>query len=233
MLGVDRLERELLLMMRRAAQSEERGFHKWIATRIDPLPRLPYNDIGLETATFQANAVRGLVVEFADREIAAVRQGVMHADSQHATTGLGANYSDAVRLAQRGDKDLGGTRGSLAREDYDVSANDFRVESRKERDSPGLDFQRYIPMTIRKLPEISCGRKKSRRDLGHGLGIAAAVISQIDDDAAGPGQLALRAADGSRKINRDRVSESVNCDNRDSALKIDLQARVALVPSAR
>src|SRR5713226_805338 len=157
--------------------------------------------VGQKTAAFQANTFGGAVIEFADVKLAAIGQGVSSANRQHAAAGLTADDGSAMSLFQSSNKDLGGARRAVAGENDKGNIGPYDAIGADRQGRPGFEVQRQVSPTIRELPQARRRRKKTGRDASHRLSIAAAIVAQIQDDAACMAQLFLQSA---RKVARNR-----------------------------
>src|SRR2546427_12896609 len=147
--------------------------------------------VGQKTAAFQTNTFGGAVIEFADVKLTAIGQGVSSANRQHAAAGLTADDGSAMSLFQSSNKNLGGARRAVARENDKRNVGPCDAIGADRRRRPGFEVQRHVSPTIRELPQARCRGKKIGRDAGHRLSIAAAIVAQIQDDAACMTQLFL------------------------------------------
>src|SRR6185312_4572671 len=88
-------------------------------------------------------------------------------------------------------------------------------------------------MTIGELAERCSRGKKRRNHFRHRLSISAAIVAQVDDNAARICQRVLATTGDASKLERDLMRKGVDADDCDVVLVADAQARRSLEPSPR
>src|SRR5262245_13899192 len=117
-------------------------------------------------------------------------------DREHATAGFRSDGPGAARAPEGIDKDLRRAGGAFAGKDDDRNARPRCVVSGRK---PGLSIQgeRHISETILEEAESGCRLHQCGCYLDHRAGIAAAIVTQINDKTV---QLAQLMTERSRKV---------------------------------